>query len=465
MRPPPRKTFDRIVALLVVTSFLFSLAGCSSLKPPPPPPAALQNALQTRKIALIPGWIPVTGETELYAEGKAAGVGKGLGRGALGGLGFWAKMMAETPGAAECPLVLGVMILLLPVAVVVGGTAGAVWGGVKGTPKKVAKALESRLDEVLRDFDPQQELCRKVLYNAEQRAWADVAYVDLTALGEEGGPVEEKCKRLQGQEYGSVLEITVIGIELGGGEGSNPELAWHLRAAARLVSLDSSNAFYQRDFEYYSTSKRFSELKIQETEEIRADLVAAFEALASIIVDVLFFQTQVTLDWGRFWPTGLKDGGCCWHCPQSPPLDYSFWKAALQYPQASSLDPVLEWDQFPDEKERQLIKENTGGDISEVHYDLRVWQAEKGQPVELVYERSGLASPNHQLEEPLQPDSPYFWSFRACFQLEGRRACTPWAFSASPGAPCTARPIPFDNYYRFRTPGKSACEASMEAHD
>jgi hypothetical protein len=83
-----------------------------------------------------------------------------------------------------------------------------------------------------------------------------------------------------------------------------------------------------------------------------------------------------------------------------------------------------------------------------VTYDLRIWRAEAGQPVELAYQRTGLAGTTHMVEEPLLPSTEYHWSVRARFEGEGRIRVSEWSASQAPRLPLLPNPF----HARFQTP-------------
>jgi hypothetical protein len=75
---------------------------------------------------------------------------------------------------------------------------------------------------------------------------------------------------------------------------------------------------------------------------------------------------------------------------------------------------------------------------SDLHYELRVFQAEevsslnKGKKKELraikiVYEKNGIVEPSHTLEQDLAPCSNYLWTVRAIFEVNGITQATEWA--------------------------------------
>jgi hypothetical protein len=450
MRSFASHLMGRVITLFVTIAFLLCHAGCTSKILPSAPPADLQLCLRTRKIVVVPGQVHIEGKTDLYSDGKWAGVGKGLGRGALFGLGLGAEDAFEQPSSEGATLA---FILLTPVFVVVGGTVGAIWGGIKGTPRKVSSALKSCVEETLAGLEPSQVLARNVAEEAEKSAWLDIEYMALNEPIGESSAMKNNMRSLLGRDFGSMLEIVVSSIALKGDGGKDPNLCWHLRAHARLVGLEGTSSAFVKNFEYFSLPHRYSTLAKHGMVEFRAELDIAFKVLARIMVSRLFLENRIGLDFGADWPGNKKETACCWHCPRSPQLDYSFPTASLQYPTVSTLKPELEWEPFPDEKDQQFIRDKAIGEISAVRYDVKLWQVDDGLPGKEVYQRYGLTNNSHRLEEPLKPESFYYWSVRACFQCNGQRACTPWAFSGMPNTSCAIRPIPAPNFYRFKTPG------------
>jgi len=64
--------------------------------------------------------------------------------------------------------------------------------------------------------------------------------------------------------------------------------------------------------------------------------------------------------------------------------------------------------------------------ISDVTYELRIWEAVHGAPGRLVYAREGLPDPSHIVQEPLKTPGSYFWTVRARFLLHGMSRVTDW---------------------------------------
>lgn len=93
-----------------------------------------------------------------------------------------------------------------------------------------------------------------------------------------------------------------------------------------------------------------------------------------------------------------------------------------------SLRPVLSWEAFPRSIDREADREEIVGQITEVAYDLRVWET-SGPSVgelKLIYTRTGLTTPFYQSDVPLRPSTLYLWTIRARFLLRGQPRITEW---------------------------------------
>jgi hypothetical protein len=148
----------------------------------------------------------------------------------------------------------------------------------------------------------------------------------------------------------------------------------------------------------------------------------------------------------------------------------------LDWVEVDSLQPTLRWEPFPGTTQAMLGGQTTPfvdvdlAAVSDVTYDLRIWETSRGTPAQLVYEREGLVEPSHRVESPLKPRTRYAWSVRSRFRLDGRPRASEWSVSQIPcppayGTNCArglARrlgTIPPHNYYRFETPAASTGRA------
>jgi hypothetical protein len=122
----------------------------------------------------------------------------------------------------------------------------------------------------------------------------------------------------------------------------------------------------------------------------------------------------------------------------------------FEWTKVDSLRPELRWQAFPRAGDARAAPEEMAR-VRNVRYDLVIAGEDRRFPAQVVYRRDGIATPSHRLESPLQPDSRYFWSVRASFDLDGRRRVTDWSsVRAQTGETLT---VPHRDMFRFRTPG------------
>jgi hypothetical protein len=241
----------------------------------------------------------------------------------------------------------------------------------------------------------------------------------------------------------------------------NPSLYLSVQAQVRALRAADGTEFSLHRFSYRGARRTLAQWMAEDASLLRRELDRAFGALAERAADALFFTTRVDVKmppgFGAL-PGADPAYGLCWLAPLYPapePLLVSeMWTlpftpiskrnlcegSALHFSSVDSLQPTLRWSALPPQPEGGLL------------YDLRVWRVEDCVRAELVYQRRGLALPEHRLEETLAPAQRYFWTVRARFMAEGRPAASPWAFF-TPGLSCFVSEIQEGQYHRFITPG------------
>ena len=112
---------------------------------------------------------------------------------------------------------------------------------------------------------------------------------------------------------------------------------------------------------------------------------------------------------------------------------------------------ILKWSSFPDKRQAEEVTQANDISINDVSYDLKIWQGNG----DIVYKASRIAENFHSLESDLEPNTNYYWSIRACFEIDEKSICTRWASSTRPFLPlsggCNGATIE-ENFLRFRTP-------------
>ncbi len=416
--------------------------GCAR---PGTPSLELHLALQTQRIAVVPAEAPVIDAVELFAKSRPAGAVAGAGLGVVEGLGMLGSSSChgEVCGAA--------LLLGLAVAVVAGGTVGAITGALAATPHQEAERIEATVERCVHEFPAHLDLARRVVEIARERARGARLELVPGPAATDGGRGQTP---LYARGFGRVLEVGVTRIEFGGGGGSDPELALEVEGSVRLVDAGTGEVAYARTFQRTGAPRRFSAWARNGGSEMRRALAEGLAALADDIANALFVQVDLGVASGSWAFPGTRRYGTCWLTPRSPPNDYGFLSQELGYPVVASLQPTFEWDPFPDARQRAQLRRKLGREIGDVHYDLRIWNVRHDERADLVYERRDLSAAAHRLEQPLLPRRRYFWSARACLAVGEATACTPWASSLLPsrgGRTCESPDIPPWNYFRFAT--------------
>ncbi len=145
---------------------------------------------------------------------------------------------------------------------------------------------------------------------------------------------------------------------------------------------------------------------------------------------------------------GLLLMGCSFNAsvyglrPISPPVRlgamFSSYNGQLVYPVVDFGRPSLHWETFTP----PVAIPGNSTSPTNITYQLRVWKVRNGSPGELVYEREGLPMPTHTLQKPLEPDTRYFWSVRARFELNGESRLTDWSRALQPYSPLIRADLP-----------------------
>jgi hypothetical protein len=283
----------------------------------------------------------------------------------------------------------------------------------------------------------------------------------------------------------SVLEVVVTDVGFTGGK----QLRFYMEATIHIVRVNAPEPLYQREFVYQSEAYNAPQWGENKAALFQAELQRAYTSIADSVVEQVFLLTALPLESRATASSedGLSDllGGrdVCGLAWVSPAHDYHFdiskHHEFNRFTMVGSRQPTLAWEAFPRDNDRHSDARASLSGISNVRYDLRLWQVIADAPPRLINEWRGLAVPTHTLEE-LAPESRYFWSARARFDMAGRVHGTKWGYYRSPNymvsgdrikpdaspasvlgpflagaAPrdvCTLDFIPVSNYYRFQTP-------------
>ena len=452
------------------------LAGCATLPAPP----SEQTKQDWGELVIVPARFPPQSNIRSFAVGKGAGAAKGAAIGSTAGV-----AAAGVFAVAGGPLAV-VLAPYLAVATATGvGAAGAYAGSQVAISEQNVAEIEAVIQDNLMLLQIPGTLAQGVVDTAERDAGLRLPL--LAGAGPAAPEQNPDYQALAQQGAESVLAIVVDEI----GFTKDEQLSFYLVANVRVTRVSNGDRLYERAFVYQSDEYDSYRWGKDHAALFRAEFQRAYANLAESVVEQVFLLTALPLE-SRARASGyagLKDimggrdaCGLAWVSPEHdyrPSISDTTHATWNRFPVMGSRQPELAWEAFPRDNDRRA---DTGGDlsgISNIRYDLRVWQVVADAPPGLIYERRDLSEPWHALEQSLSPGSRYFWSARARFDSGGSTHSTKWGYFRAPNyvtrgkvkpppSPaviiqagmagiavrdvCTLDFIPTINYYRFQTP-------------
>jgi hypothetical protein len=234
------------------------------------------------------------------------------------------------------------------------------------------------------------------------------------------------------------------------GAGINAPVQLYMETRVRVVRAADNSELFSADYEYRGRRQKLAEWSANRGEALLQELQNGYIALGSHIHDSIFLLFP-------FPDRKPHAAGTLAHAFGLAPLNpvtrgqltgdaligrYFEWKVV------DSLRPTLEWEAFPRASDLADAPD-LAGRIRDVRYDLVIAREQNLAPAGIVYRRNGLVATTHTVQDGLQPDTRYFWSVRARFELDGRERVTEWGTVdyRAQGRITT----PSSDSYRFRT--------------
>lgn len=451
---------------LALAAVVVLQTGCATM--PGPPSEAVRGRLGVVGIEAVPS--TPHGEFQTYAQGRVSGAARGAAAGAAQGLiEALVQGAASSGGGPYAGAATAIAALLLAA---VGGITGGTIGVYQAVPAGTASEIQAKIDQVLANLDLADRLAVEVTQGAQTRSdLSGHKLVNLGAAGEDRAPGSISVDSI------AAIEVTEAGFQ--GGRGAQPVVSFYAIAQITVRDATDGTLHYQRDFRYDSEPRPFQSWFENGSTVLADGFRRAVASLAERILDELFIVTDFPFDTGLWTMPGRPEFGICWFRPLYPPyrqrsMPASVWEGMrhpltgeqeiarnlILYTPVDSLRPTLRWEAFPRPRDVKPQNESVLSRISDVSYDLKIWEATSGYPSRLVYQGSGLSQPEHTLAYELAPHTRYYWTFRARYRLDGRAQATRWAFSLAPaavpgmpaGGTCELDNIPPTNYFRFETP-------------
>jgi hypothetical protein len=376
-------------------------AGCAAQATRPlveaPPDTGFQSTHGTVAVVATTGQMP-----EIlfpgYARSKGEAAAKNGGKGLLGCL------------AASLSHPIGVLLWAIAPDAMTGfcvtiGTVGAGVGAAKTPGAEEIKSSEATMSTALRAKLLQDELRKEVV------AHAGAAWVSLADLPEDAADAAGKSRDyrpLAARGIDSVLEVALTRVFAPGrSEQLNPPLPFQMLAHVRVIRTRDNGVVFEDSYEYRGRQYTYTEWTANNAERLAQALATGYDTIARDIADRVFLLYP--------YPNREPHGklAACGLAPLTPE------------DRTMRSQPALAWQEFPRPADIAAAPADMAR-IRNVRYDLVVGTGDTGESLEVVYRRDNLPAATHLLDLQL-PRSPYFWSARAHFELDGRQRVTEWS--------------------------------------
>lgn len=455
--------YYRRLVRLVAAAVLTAVVACATT----PEPLAPETRTRLGHVAVVALPSAPNVEFHTFAKGWAAGAAKGGAQGLVNGLLSALVDLNRNPPSGPYAGVFTLVALVVEAAAatVVYGVAG----GIQAVPADTAEQLEGKLHARLGDVRLADDLAERIhAVAAERPELAQYAVTRVPASA--AAPALDELAR---SGVDTLVEVQITDAGFRGGSRFEPDASFYLSAHLRLLATATGEELYTRDFQFLSRARPFENWFVDGSRALTTTFAQAMASLADRISDELFMTTSFPFASGILALPGKREFGSCWFYPVDPAVDYtSLWYSMahnepgihIHYSKVESVDPLLRWEPFPRPRDRKPDNASVLNAISDVTYDLKIWEAQGDFPERLMYDVRGLDQPEYRPTPSLKPATKYFWTFRARYQLAGRPQVTRWAFSNLPsnaaadwpqrpaGGSCELDAIPAANYYRFATP-------------
>jgi hypothetical protein len=472
----------RTLSKILIIILWLQASACTTTRPV----LTIDERDRLGNIAIAPSQYPPQSNFIEFAEGPFSGAVKGTSIGLLTGVASTTLLYGTAALAGPAAFAAVVCTTLMTAT---GGAVGFVQGAMEPfTPERKQEMAEA-FRVAVRNLNAQQIL-------AEHLTTKTAEYTGASPITHKiSGPTSPAAalsyKKFSGTGIDTVLEVAISDIDFdacGSGltrplcpDGSDDLLInFILTGKVRLVRTSNGNELYAKSFRYFSPPRSLAEWAENSAGALTNELNNGFRDLADRIASELFLVTHLEIPVPGYWTLpGDPLYLVCWLFPIDPPVQYKtivelladdykfrgllsspfagYPVSLMKFNQLDSCTPTLRWSAFPTDFEKERLAPDILSEIHDVTYDLRIWEAERDTRGKLVYERSGLPASSHKLEQSLEQNRFYFWSFRARFMYNGHRMSTRWAslrpteLESMKFDYCNKEDISNFSYYRFMT--------------
>lgn len=279
-----------------------------------------------------------------------------------------------------------------------------------------------------------QDALRDAIMAAAQAGGVKLAIAPpVDAVDEEGEP---DYRALSAKGVDTVLEVTLRQVflepdtDFNGKVILDPVLPLDMQARVRLLKTSDNSKVFFDDYAYHGKRYKYAEWAADNGDKLMSGLKKGYVSLGRDISDRVFllypFADRI----------GKGESGYCGLGALGP-------KDNL----ADHLSPLLSWQGFPRESDISMAPQDMKR-VKNVRYELVVGTGGNDETPDVFYHVEGLTETSHRVPMRLEPDTRYFWSVRARFDLNGRMRVTDWATYC----PFGRQLIVGGSIYRFYTP-------------
>lgn len=382
------------------TAVAVALSGCT-LSPTRP---SLEERQAIRRIAVIPSAQPPKVKFDTFAVGAGSGLAKGAGAGAL-------EVIAASASTGD-PFALLIGVILAPVGAVIGGVAGA----VVATPPNTARQIEVLQDRKVAELALQRNLgeeVRQILQDAGYTAFlADVPAGAVTAP--ERTDIQQAPVTADAIMETSATEFGFVG------SGNDPDLALFVTGETRLVRTTTGAVLAEPGYRARSAERKLADWQAPESRYLAQAYGEALRLLAEVIVE------QALLNYPVAGPLGSRSVLAGPKPVEPGTQEGSLWVV----PDVETTTPELTWEPLVPSSEGLRPEHAELAHLESLTYELCV-RGKVSLPDDphgrCIYRRKGLTQTAHRIEEPLHPDTRYWWDVRARFRLDGHDYLSAWS--------------------------------------
>ncbi len=213
------------------------------------------------------------------------------------------------------------------------------------------------------------------------------------------------------------------------GDDIDAPLLLRMQAHVRLIRTNDNSDIFSADYFYIGQKVRLSGWSVNESERLQADLQNGYRIFGCIYSTAFFYftipGTSTALEW--FPVECFRPGAHLFPYarPGDPMTGEPISVGDFAWKSVDTLRPTLRWQGFPRASDLKVAPEEMGR-VSNVRYDRVISREQDLASAEIIYQCEGLSDSTYIIETSLSPDTGYYWTVRALFELDGRERVTEW---------------------------------------